>query len=103
MAVVQMKASDLTGEKGEAEEFGRLIVRRHPALERAVELDVKPGEVAGAKTVGDIVHLEYFEPGSGVGKELVVKRQDFDGMFKKGDPTEVLSQARGVRGRPRSD
>jgi hypothetical protein len=34
MAVVQMKASDLTGEKGEEEEFGRLIVRRHPALER---------------------------------------------------------------------
>jgi hypothetical protein len=29
MAVVQMKASDLTGEKGEAEEFGRLFVRRH--------------------------------------------------------------------------
>jgi hypothetical protein len=103
MAVVQIKASDLTGEKGEEDEFGRLIVRRHPALGRAVELDVRPADVAGVKTVGDIVHLEYFEPGSGTAKELVVKRQDFDGMFKKGDPTEVLSKARGVRGRPRSD
>jgi hypothetical protein len=64
MAVVQIKASDLTGDKGEAEEFGRLVVRRHPALERAVELDVKPAEVAGVKTVGDVVHLGYYEPGS---------------------------------------
>ena len=28
-----------------------------------------------------------------------MKRQDFDGMIKKGDPTEVLSKARGC-GRP---
>jgi hypothetical protein len=83
MAVVQIKASDLTGEKGEEEEFGRLIVRRHPALRRAVELDVRPAEVAGVKTVGDMVHLEYYEPGSGAGKELVVKRQDFDGMSRR--------------------
>ena len=62
------KASDLTGEKGEEEEFGRLIVRRHPALGRAVELDVRPAEVAGVKTVGDMVHLEYYEPGSGAAK-----------------------------------
>jgi hypothetical protein len=58
-----------------------------------VELDVRPADVAGVKTVGDIVHLEYYEPCSGAAKELVVKRQDFDGMFKKGDPTEVLSNA----------
>jgi hypothetical protein len=36
-------------------------------------------------------------------KELLVKRQDFDAMFKTGEPTDVLSKARGVRGRPRSD
>ena len=51
-----------------------------------MELDVRPAEVAGVKTVGDMVHLEYYEPGSVAGKELVVKRRDFDGMFKKGDP-----------------
>jgi hypothetical protein len=32
MAVVQIKASDLTGEKGEEEEFGRLIVCRTQLL-----------------------------------------------------------------------
>jgi hypothetical protein len=77
------KASDLTGEKGEEEEFGRLIVRRHPALGRAVELDVRPAEVAGVKTVGDMVHLEYYEPGSGAGKELVVSAKTSTGCSRR--------------------
>lgn len=103
VAIVQAVASDLTGAKGEPEEYGKLTVRGHPAINGTAKvLDIKPDELDGLEQIGDVVFLDYEPPGGGEVQELVVKRQDFEALFKKGDAATVLAAARGVRGRPRS-
>jgi hypothetical protein len=45
---VQAVASDLTGVRGEEAEFGKLTIRRHPALNGTAKvLDIKPDEIEG--------------------------------------------------------
>jgi hypothetical protein len=103
IAIVQAVASDLTGVRGEEAEFGKLTVRRHPAINGVAKvLDVKPDEIEDLEQVGDVVFLEYEPPGGGEMKELVAKREDFDALAKTGDMTTILTSARGARGRPRS-
>jgi hypothetical protein len=103
IAIVQAVASDLTGAKGEPEEYGKLIVRGHPAINGTAKvLDIKPDELDGLEQIGDVVFLDYEPPGGGEAQELVVKREDFEALFKNGDAATVLTAARGVRGRPRS-
>ena len=41
--VKQMRRSDLSGKDGEAGEFGRLVVKGHPAVDGARVLDVTGG------------------------------------------------------------
>jgi hypothetical protein len=102
IAIVQAVASDLTGVRGEEAEFGKLTVRRHPAIDRAAILDIKPDEIEGLERIGDVVFLEYEPPRGGETQELVVKREDFDALAKTGDMATILTNARGARGRPRS-
>lgn len=97
MAVVQVKRSDLTGTQGEDNEFGRLVVRKHPAIDGAKVLDVLPQEVSELKTVEELVELEYTEPGAPASRTLVVTRTVFDALAS--DMAEVLKKAPGVRGR----
>ena len=79
IAIVQAVASDLTGVRGEEAEFGKLTVRRHPAINGTAKvLDVKPDEIEGLEQIGDVVFLDYEPPGGGEVQELVVKREDFD-------------------------
>ena len=103
IAIVQAVASDLTGVRGEEAEFGKLTVRRHPALNGTAKvLDIKPDELEGLEQIGDVVFLDYEPPGGGEAQELVVKREDFDVLAKTGDMATILANARGARGRPRS-
>jgi hypothetical protein len=97
LAYVQVKVSDLTGEQRDEEAFGRLVVRRHPALDAPVQLDILPEEVKDLQPLDDLVQLDYFEPGSDKPTTIVVARKDFDALNPKMD--EVLAGARGVRGR----
>jgi hypothetical protein len=91
VAVVQMKKSDLTGTTGEEKDFGRLVVKRHPAVEGARVLDVLPGEIDGLKPVDDLIELEYTAPGASSSKTMVVRRSDFDKLVP--DMAKVLAEA----------
>jgi len=96
LAVVQVRRSDFTGTQAEEEEFGRLVVRKYPGLDGPKVLDVLPGEVSGLKTQGDLVEVEYTEPGSDQPRSMVVSREDFDALAP--DMAKVLADARGLRG-----
>lgn len=97
VAIVSAVASDLTGVRGEEAEFGKLTVRRHPAINGTAKVrDVKPDEIEDLEQVGDVVFLEYEPPGGGDVKELVVKREDFDALAKTGDMATILTNARGA-------
>jgi hypothetical protein len=108
IAIVQAVPSDLTGVRGEEAEFGKLTVRRHPAINGTAKvldikvLDIKPDELEGLAQIGDVVFLDYEPPGGGEVQELVAKREDFDALAKSGDMATILTNARGARGRPRS-
>ncbi len=66
-------------------------------MDAPVQLDVLPDEVAGLQTMDDLVQLEYTAPGAQEATVLVVARSDFDGLSD--NMAEVLSKARGLRGR----
>jgi hypothetical protein len=93
-----MTKSDLSGTVGEENQFGRLVVRGHPAVDGARVLDVMPGELDGLKTVDDLIELEYTEPGGSTNaKTLVVRRSDFDKLAP--DMAKVLKEAPQRQGR----
>jgi hypothetical protein len=91
VAVVQMRRSDLSGTTGEEKDFGRLVVKGHPSVDGARVLDVLPDEVAGLKTVDDLIELEYTQPGGGGAKTYLVRLSDFDELAP--DMAQVLAQA----------
>jgi hypothetical protein len=86
-----MRQSDLSGKKGEEGEFGRLVVKGHPAVDGARVLDVLPEEVSDLKTVDDLIELEYTAPDAPTPKTLVVRRSDFDKLAP--DMSAVLAKA----------
>ena len=99
MANITIKVSDLSRQQGEEADFGRLIVRQYPGLAAPVQLDVLPDELKGLEPMGDLVQLEYYEPGSETPQMLMIARKDFDQLAKSSTMAEVLSKARGLRGR----
>jgi hypothetical protein len=102
MAFVQRVATDLTGEEGPEDQFGKLVVRKYPGVDGAKVLDVLPAEVADLLSeTDDVVEVEYTEPGASVPKPLVVPKKSFDALVQ--DMPGVLAKARGTRGRPRSN
>jgi hypothetical protein len=89
--VKKMRRSDISGTEGEAREFGRLVVKGHPAVDGARVLDVLPGEVDGLKPVDDLIELEYTAAGAESSKTLLVRRGDFDKLAT--DMAKVLAKA----------
>jgi hypothetical protein len=102
VAVAQMRKSDLTGKTGEDKEFGRLVVREHPAVDGARVLGVLPAELDDLKPVDDLIELEYTAPGGGTSaKTLLVRRADFDKLAP--DMGKVLKAAPQRQGRRRGN
>ncbi len=99
MADIKVKVSDLTRAQRDPGEFGRLVVKRHPAITAPVELDVLPEEVKDLQARDDLVQLDYYGPGSDTPKTIVVTQQEFDQLATDTDMAKVLAGARGVRGR----
>ncbi|MFC8008973.1 hypothetical protein [Streptomyces cinereoruber] len=94
MAFVQRMVSDLTGTEAPNDEFVTLVVREHPKLDQAVQLDVLPDEIKGLKSAGEIVVLEVK---NGETKNLVVTLAEFNKLHK--DIDQILDKAPGLRGR----
>jgi hypothetical protein len=101
VAVVPMRKSDLSGKIGEDNEFGRLVVKGHPAVDGARVLDVLPEEVSGLKTVEELIELEYTGPGASGSQTLMVRRSDFDKLAP--DMAKVLVKAPQRAGRRRGN
>lgn len=96
MAYVTKKVSDLSGTEGPEDQFVTLIVRKHPAIDRPVTLDVLPDEIKDMKSAGDIVTVEV-RPPSGQNHERHVRVADFNKLAAKME--EILQNAPGTRGR----
>lgn len=96
LAIVQKRASDLTGVEGPDTDFCTVVVRSFPGLDRSVRLDVLPSEIKDLKSAGDIVQLEVKNPNGEV-IELVVTLAE----LKKVAPNieKIVQAAPGTRGR----
>jgi len=94
--VALARVSDLTGASAPDEQFGTLVVIKHPKLDRVVQLDVLPAEVAGLETEADLVILELRMP-SQEPKRIVVSLDTFNSLSS--DIDSAISKAPSPRGR----
>jgi hypothetical protein len=101
LAEITIKASDLTGKRGEVDEFGRLVVHDYPGIASAKQLDVLPDEVKDLKGTSDVVEVTYYPPGSKDGQRIIVARNELDQLHD--NMAELLQNAKATRGRPRSN
>jgi hypothetical protein len=88
----------LTEIEGADNDFAQLIVRQHPKLDQAKALDVLVSELDQFKSVGDLVVVEVRMPDSTV-REIYMKLSDFGKAAPNGNMDEILSRARGTKGR----
>jgi hypothetical protein len=95
-----LKVSDLSGAEGASADFGRLVVHAYPGVDGPRELDVLPSEVPDFEIPEGIVILEYTAPGSSARRTLVASRAEFDQLAPDMNMKEVITNARGKRGRP---
>lgn len=98
MAIVSRKVSDLSEQEGADNDFAQVIVRQHPSLDKDKALDVLVSELDLFKSVGDLVVLEVRMPDTSV-REIFVKLSDFGKAAPNGNMDEILSRARGTKGR----
>lgn len=90
------RVSDLTGASAPDDEFGTLVVIKHPKLDRVVQLDVLPAEVAELETEADLVILELRMP-SQEPKRIIVSLDSFNNLSS--DIDSAISKAPSPRGR----
>jgi hypothetical protein len=95
MALIQKRASDITGTEASEDQFLSVVVRSHPAVEQAKRLDVLPAEMESLKEVGDLVVLEI--KGNDLpAREMFVRLSDFQRWLSD----DALKKASNLRGRP---
>lgn len=101
MAVIQRMRSDLTGKEGEPEDFGTLVIRKGPGIEKAIAFDVLPEEVGDLDSAPDVYVVEYKAPGAVQGVEVVCTLKELtEKVVPKGKTLEQLTEdARFLRGR----
>lgn len=85
--------SDISGQEAEESEFTKLVIRSHPHVEGARQLDVLKSEVEKIKGADNLVTLEIGDNGDR--RELVLSLTDFRKMVKD----DVAQAAPGTRGR----
>lgn len=93
MARKVVLVSDLTGAEAEENEFISLVVREHPEVESAKQLDCLPSEVEKLKTLDNLVVCEIKDNGNS--REVVMTLTE----FRKLVPDEVVKNAASTRGR----
>jgi hypothetical protein len=98
MAIVSRKVSDLSEQEGADNDFAQVVIRQHPKLDQAKALDVLVSELDQFKSVGDLVVLEVRMPDTSV-REVYVRHADFNKAAPNGNMDEILSRARGTKGR----
>ncbi len=94
--VALARVSDLTGATAPDDQFGTLLVVRHPKLDKVVQLDVLPHEVAGLETEADLVILEVRLPGQDA-RRIIVSLDSFNSL--SADIDNALARAPSPRGR----
>lgn len=97
--VTKVVLSDLTHQQVSDDKSVRLIIRQHPDLDGARELDANASEVEGlAAVAGDFVVLQIVQGGV-AGADIIVALESFEGLFADGvDPVDALDGARKVGG-----
>lgn len=100
MATVLRKLSDLSGAEAADDAFVTIVVRKDPRIELPVQLDALAAEVSGLNAAKDLCVLQIKLQG-GQSYEVVCTKADFD-KLAQGDRKmdEILSQAKGTKGRP---
>ena len=97
MAIVSRKVSDFNGESGADTEFASVVVRQHPGIDQPKALDLLLTELEGVKDIGgDLVICEITTP-NGATNTVYMKVTDFNKLAP--NMTDVLKNARGIRGR----
>lgn len=94
MALIQKRASDISGVEAPEGQFVTVIVRQHPKVDQQKRLDALPSELDDLKEVGDLVILEVRNPDTST-RDIHVKYSDFVKLV----PDEVIANAPGTRGR----
>ena len=95
MAYISKRVSDSTGEELDDAQVLNIVIRNHPDLDEAKQIDTSEEEIKSLKTVDGLVELEI-RPSNGepTRTEFVTKAE-----LAKLVPLEVLHDADGVRGR----
>src|SRR5689334_6078869 len=93
--------SDLTGKESDPEDFGSLVIRRGPGIDKALAFDVLPEEVGDLDNAPDVYVVEYKAPGALQAVEIVCTLKELtEKVVPKGKSLEDLtSDARFLRGR----
>lgn len=93
MAVKVVHVSDLTGQKGEENEFGHLEVQ-HPDFREPIRLEVLPSEIESLlKSAARVVQVDYTAPGARSTERLFVLVDDFNALAGDGDMKAILMEA----------
>lgn len=91
MALVTRVISDITGKEGDPSELISLVVRQHPAITYARQLDMLPDDLEGLTRATDLVILEF------AGSVVYTTHKEFAKLVSD----EVVVNAQGTRGRRR--
>lgn len=94
MALVSRRISDVSGEELDEKSCYNIVVRNHPKLSEAKQIDVSAAEARSIKTVNNLVELEL-RPADGDPVTVFATEAE----LQKVVPLDVLNQADGLRGR----
>ncbi len=98
VAIISKMASDFTGAEAAREEFGKMVVRKHPKFDEPKELDYLPTDLEGAKPIAEVVVLELTAP-DGTESDMLMTPAEFEKLFKHKKSDVALAEARGTKGR----
>jgi hypothetical protein len=75
-----VKVSDLTGKDIPEGQESRLVVRRHPAFQQSITLDVAPSDVEGLKELDQVIEVEFRPAGDEKPRTLLVELEAFNSL-----------------------
>ncbi|WP_440220890.1 hypothetical protein [Dietzia sp. MNB45] len=94
MAFISKRVSDISGKELEDGEVLNIVVRNHPDLDEAKQIDTSEEEIKSLKTVDGLVELEI-RPANGEPRTEFVTKAELAKLV----PLDVLQHADAIRGR----